>query len=80
MIKLLKAKFLKWSPLVEGLDLSKFSTIYRALMRENLSSGFENNKGADKCAQSGQHICYLLLAKYHISTCYQQNFNIATLP
>ena len=35
---------------------------------ENLSSGFVNNKGAS--AQAGQHLCYCLLGKFHIWTCY----------
>ena len=50
-----------------------------ALMRENLSSGVcEQEKWRPACAstQSDQHPCYLLNGKYHIKTCYKQNFTI----
>ena len=32
---------------------------------------FVNNKGADQHAQSDQFLCYLLIVKYHIKTCYK---------
>ena len=40
--------------------------------------GLVNNKGADQtCAstQSDQRLCYSLLRKYHIFTCYEGSFN-----
>ena len=39
--------------------------------------GFANNKDADQpflSAQSDQHLCYLLIRKNHILTCYKQIF------
>ena len=42
-------------------------TYYWALMLENLSSGFAKNKGAVQLAcTSDQHLCHLLIGKYHI--------------
>ena len=42
----------------------------RALMQENLSSRFANNKSM----QSDQYLCYSLIGKYHIDICYKGNF------
>ena len=36
--------------------------------------GFANNKGA--ATQTDQRLCYLLIGKYHIKTCYKQYFTI----
>ena len=47
--------------------------------RENLSSGiFEQQRcrPAWACAQSDQHLNFLLIGKYHIKTCFEQNFTI----
>ena len=34
-----------------------------ASMRENLSSGFANNKGADQPVQTDQRLCYCIISK-----------------
>ena len=47
-------------------DVALKSNNYMALMQENLSKGFANNKGADQHAQSDQYLCYLLIGKYNI--------------
>ena len=47
--------------------------------RENLSSVVcEQQRRRPACAyaQSDQRLCYSLIGKYHILTCYQRNFNI----
>ena len=49
------------------------------LGRENLSSGFcEQQRCRPACApvQSDRHLCYSCIGKFHILTCYKQNFNI----
>ena len=43
--------------------------------RKTYLQGFVNNKGTDQPAQFDQHLCYLFIGKYHILTCYEQNFN-----
>ena len=48
-----------------------------ALSQENLSSGGckqQRRRLAWSSAQSDQHHCYSLNGKYHIQTCYEQNF------
>ena len=46
-------------------------------MRENLSLAFANNKSTDQPAhpQSDQRLCYSLIEKYHMKTCYKKNIN-----
>ena len=43
-------------------------------VRFRMQQGFANNKGADQPAQSDQRLCYSLLKKYHIYTCYKRIF------
>ena len=46
-------------------------------MRENILRRFVTNKGAtDQPVQSDQCLCYWLIGKYHIKTCYKRNFTI----
>ena len=42
-----------------------------ASTRKNLSSGFAN-----AFTQSDWRLCYSFTGKYHINTCFKQNFNI----
>ena len=46
-----------------GYNIGTITPLRFSLTRENLSSGFENNKSAD---QSDQRLCYSLFRKYHI--------------
>ena len=54
-----------------------------ALARENLSSGVceqQRRRPACASAQSDQRLWYSLIGKYHIWTCYTQNFNFLASP
>ena len=49
-----------------------------ASSRQNLSSGVceqQRRRSACASAQTDQRLCYSLTGKYHISTCFKQNFN-----
>ena len=53
--------------------------LYYTSQSENLSSGIgEQHRHRSACAsvQSDQSLCYLLIGKYHIKTCYKRSFNI----
>ena len=56
-----------------------FQSAYNwASARENLSSGVcEQHRRRPACAsaQTDQRLFYSLIEKYHISTCYERNFN-----
>ena len=68
-----------WRPVFSQQCSYQFSLIW-ASTRENLSSGFANNKVADQPAQSDQPFCYSPSGKYHIKTCYKWNFNFLASP
>ena len=55
------------------------SIIIWAKTRENLSSGVgEQQRRRPACAseQSDQHLCYSLIGKYHIKTCYRRKYYV----
>ena len=55
----------------------KIHFCYALSTKENLSWGFANKRCRPACTsvQSDQHLCYLLIGKYPIETCYKQNLN-----
>ena len=63
----------------EYLDINSLKWATR---RIDMSSGaYEQQRRRLACvsAQSDQSLCYLLIGKRHIKTCYKRNFNTLTL-
>ena len=61
------------------LTVSSLSGFIWALAREKLSLGVcKQQRRRPDCTvvQSGQRLCYLLIEKYYIKTCYKLNFTI----
>ena len=54
------------------------SQIKWASTQENLSSGIckqQRRRPAFATGQTDQHLCFLLIGRNHLSTCYKRNFN-----